>query len=111
RGVGRRRDAARGEGRNGELPFLRDLRDEIERSAEVLRFGHELLGAERLELFDLCAHGAKVLHGLDDVARTRLALGANHRRPFADAAQRFADVAASAYERHGERSLVDVELL
>ena len=47
----------------------------------------------------------------DDVARARLALGADHRRAFADAAQRLAQVAAAADERDRELPLVDVVLL
>ena len=52
-----------------------------------------------------CAH---VAHRLDDVAGAGLALGADHRRALADAAQRLAQVAAAADERHLERVLVDV---
>jgi len=36
------------------------------------------------------ADGAHMPHGFDDVAGAGLALGANHRRAFADPAERFA---------------------
>ena len=50
-------------------------------------------------------HRAQVAHGLDDVAGAGLALGADHRRALADAAQRLAEVAAAADERDLERRL------
>ena len=49
-------------------------------------------------------------HGLDDVARPGFALGSDHRRAFRDPAQRFAEVARAADERHLEVALVDVVL-
>jgi hypothetical protein len=51
---------------------------------------------------DLRAQGAQVAHALDDVARAGLALGAQHGRALADAAQGLAQVAAAADERHLE---------
>ena len=51
---------------------------------------------------------ADVLDGVDDVARARLALGADHGRAFGDAPQRFSQIARAADERHGERVLIDV---
>ena len=54
---------------------------------------------------------AHVAHRLDDVAGAGLALGPDHRRALADAAQRLAEVAAAAHERHLELVLVDVVLL
>ena len=47
-------------------------------------------------------------HRFDDVSRAGLALGANHRRPFADPAQGLSQVAAAAHERDLEQVLVDV---
>ena len=47
-------------------------------------------------------------HGLDDVARARLALRADHRRALADPAECLAEVPASADERHLEVVLFDV---
>ncbi len=75
----------------------------------------ELLGPVvdlgRVGLGDL-AHVAhdrpQVAHRLDDVARAGLALGADHGRPLADAAQRLTQVGGSAHERDGEGPLVDV---
>ena len=48
-------------------------------------------------------------YGLDDVARTRLALGTDHRCAFFDTAQRFAQILRSADKRYVEIALVDVE--
>ncbi len=47
-------------------------------------------------------------HGLDDVAGTGLALGADHGRALGDAPQRFAQVGGTADEGHREGPLVDV---
>lgn len=47
-------------------------------------------------------------HGLDDIARARLALGTNHGRTLGDTAQRLAQVLRAAHERHVELVLVDV---
>ena len=47
-------------------------------------------------------------HGFDDVARAGFALGANHRRAFGNAPQRFAQIARAAHERHFEIVLPDV---
>ena len=50
-------------------------------------------------------------HCLDHVAGAGLALRPDHRGPFGDAAERFAEVPRPADEGHGERPFVDVELL
>ncbi len=47
-------------------------------------------------------------HGLDHIAGAGLALGAHHGRAFADPAQRLAQVAAAAHERHLERVFEDM---
>ena len=47
-------------------------------------------------------------HGLHHVARAGLALGADHRGALGDAAQRLAQIAGAADERHVELGLVDV---
>ena len=47
-------------------------------------------------------------HGLDDVTRARLALGADHGGAFGDAAEGFAEVAAPAYEGDPIGVLFDV---
>ena len=81
---------------------------------EIVRHGQLLGGLVHLvvaqgdELADLLVHGAHVTHGLDDVARARLALGADHGRTLRDTAQRFAQVLRAAHERHVELVLVDV---
>ena len=68
----------------------------------------QLVGAQVLNATDLGVHHAHVAHGLHHVARAGLALGANHRGAFGDAAQRLAQVAGAADERHVELGLVDV---
>ena len=81
---------------------------------EIVRHGQLLGGLVHLvvaqgdELADLLVHGAHVTHGLDDIARARLALGADHGRALGDTAQRFAQVLRAAHERHVELVLVDV---
>jgi hypothetical protein len=52
-----------------------------------------------------------VAHGFDHIAGAGLALGADHGRALANAAQGFAQVAAAADEGHLEVVLVDVKLL
>ena len=47
RRVGGRRDAAGGEGDDGSLPLLGDPLDELDRRAQLLRLGVELLAAQR----------------------------------------------------------------
>src|SRR4029077_5353913 len=49
-------------------------------------------------------------NGLDDVARARFTLGANHRRAFRDAPQRFTEIARAADERYTIVVLPDVIL-
>jgi len=61
-----------------------------------------------VKLADLALHGARVAHSLDDVARACLALRAQHGGALGDAAQRLAQVAAAAHERHLEVVLIDV---
>ena len=53
---------------------------------------------------------AHVPHRFHDIARARFALGANHRRAFGDAPQRFAQIPRAANERHLETVLPDVVL-
>ena len=60
------------------------------------------------ELLDGAVHGACVAHGLDDVPRAGLALGAQHRRTLGDAAKRLAEALAAADEGGGELVLVRV---
>ena len=64
--------------------------------------------AQCLQFVDLAIHRAHVTYGLDDIAGAGLALGADHRGAFGDAAQRLAQVLRAAHERHFELGLVDV---
>src|SRR5258708_32696019 len=47
-------------------------------------------------------------HSLDDITRTRLALGTQHSRALAHAPQRLAQIARAANKRHSEAVLVDM---
>src|ERR1035437_9009501 len=85
-----------------------DLADELDRSAELLRGGEQLVLAHRREPSQLRVDGADVTDRLNDVAGARLALGTDHRRALGDPAERLAQVAAAAHERHLEGVLVDV---
>ena len=109
--VGGRRDAAGREVRDREPAVLRDPDDELERGAEVLGGRHPLVLRQERERLDLARDLAQVPDGVDDVARARLALRADHRGPFADPPKRLAEVPAAAHERHLEVVLVDVVLL
>ena len=85
--------------------------DEVIRGLKVLGRTEELLGTKALEPCDPVTHRAHVTNSLDDVAGPRLAFGANHRRTFAETAERLAEVTGTAYEGHVEVPLVDVVLL
>ena len=85
-----------------------DAANELERGAELLGGGRQLVGLERRQPADLARDRAQVADRLDDVAGAGLALGADHRRALADPAQRLAEVGRAAHERHLERPLVDV---
>ena len=113
RRVGRGGDAARGEVRHRQLALAGDVARPARSGApSVLGLGHQLARASTCRAGAmLAAHRAHVAHRLDDVAGAGLALGADHRRALADAAQRLAEVAAAAHERHLEVVLVDVVLL
>jgi hypothetical protein len=71
---------------------------------------YELFFAERGELFHLTNNGADVAHGLNDIARARFALGANHRCAFGDTPKSFTEIAGAADEWHLEAVLPDVVL-
>ena len=92
----------------GSLPLRGDLPDQLVRRLQLLGRDEQLVLAHALERADARPAGADVAHGLDDVARARLALGADHRGALVDAPQRLAEVAAAAHERHLEGVLVDV---
>ena len=106
--VRRRRDPAGAEQRHREPAALRHLLDDLERRAQLLGLGGELLAAQRAELPDAADDPAQVANRLDDVAGSGLALGADHRRALADPPQRFAEVGGATDERDLEGVLVDV---
>ena len=68
----------------------------------------ELVVAQGNNVTDLLLDLAHVTHGLNDVARTRLTLGANHRGAFGNTAQRLAQITGAADKRHVKLGLVDV---
>ena len=111
RRIGRRGDPAGGEVDHGESSGPGDLRHQLEGSAERLRLGHQLFLAHPLQLSDLAQDGPGVPDGLHDVPGARLALGADHGRPFAEASKRLAQVSAAADKRDREVVLPDVVLL
>ncbi len=100
RGVRGGRDSARRKIRHRQFPGLRDLPNELERRAQFLCFMHQLIVAHRGEFLHLAHDRAHMPHSFHHVAGTRFALGANHRRTFADAPQRLAQIARAAHERH-----------
>src|SRR3954451_2358387 len=108
RRVGRRGDPACAEDDDGQLARLRDAAHDVERRLMLLRRRGELGLVERLQAADLAADPAQVADRLDDVAGAGLALGADHRRALADAAERLAEVGRAAYEGNLEAPLVDV---
>ena len=68
----------------------------------------ELLRPELGKPLDPAGDLAHVADRLDHVAGAGLALGADHRRPLAEPAQRLAEVGRAADERNLEGELVDV---
>ena len=110
RRVGGGRDAAGGEGDDRQPAVLGHPAHELVRRLQVLRLGVQLVAAQRLQPPDAAEDGAHVRDGVDDVARSGLTLGADHRGALADAAQRLAEVRGAADERHREAPLVDVML-
>jgi len=101
-------DAAGGEVHNGELAGRGDLLDELVRRLHVLGGDEKLVIRHSLQVRNLGPNGTRVAHRLDDVAGTRLALGADHTGALGDAAEGFAEVAAAADEGDGELRLVNV---
>src|SRR5438093_7344486 len=86
RGVGRRRDPAGAEEDYRQLRVLRDLLQELDRNAVLLRSFEELTFIQCGQLLHRARDGAEVAHGLDDVAGPRLTLAADHRGTFVDPA-------------------------
>lgn len=107
----RSRNPPRGKVDHGQPLEPRGLLDEMERRLYVLGERVQLLLVHDARLADLAVDRAFMAHGLDDVARARLALGADERRALGDAPQGLAEVARAAHEGHFEGVLVDVVLL
>lgn len=82
---------------------------QVVRHCRLFRLFEKFVFGHALHAVDCLLHGAHVAHGLHNVARAGFALGANHGCAFLDTAQRFAKVARTAYERHLELRLVNVE--
>src|SRR5947209_13759958 len=77
RGVGRRRQPAGGEGHHREPTVLGAIPNQVIRRAVLLGGREQLALVHGLQPADLAEDRAHVAHGLDAVARSRLALGAD----------------------------------
>ena len=84
------------------------LAHELDGHLELLGGFEQLVVSQARDLCDLGVDEPHVADGLHDVARSGLAFRADHRRALCNAAQRLAQIACSAYERHLELRLVDV---
>ena len=84
---------------------------QLVRGADLFGKSHHLFFGHVLQAADLTQNRAGMAHSFHHIAGAGLALGADHRRAFADPAQRFAQVAAAANKRHFEVVLVDMVLL
>src|SRR3954454_6417968 len=111
RRVGRGRETAGGEVHDREPSGGRDVANQLQWSAEILRRAPELLRTQHRERRHLPQHGSLMADGLHDVAGARLALRADHRRALSDPAEGLAEVARATHERNRESPLVDVVLL
>ncbi len=92
-------------------PSRLGLFDQFVGRADLLGEGHQLVLFHGGQAADLTQHGAGVADGLDHVTGAGFALGADHGRAFADAAEGLAQVAAAAHEGDLEVVLVDMVLL
>eukprot|EP00955_Chlamydomonas_euryale_P117013 366450-Chlamydomonas_euryale.AAC.18 len=108
RGVRRRRHATGGKVDNRQAAKVLSLADQLNRRANLLGVHIQLVVIHGLQLADRAHHGAAVAHSLNHVAGAGLALCADHRSALRHAAQRLAQVAASAHKRHLEVVLVGV---
>src|SRR5437899_2598242 len=79
-----------------------DLAHELVWRTQLLGCVHQLVVAEGAEASNVRGNRPNVADCLDHVASTCLTLGADHRRAFADAPQRFAQVTRTAHERDFE---------
>ena len=85
-----------------------DLAHQLDRNLQLLGCLKELVVAQSNNVTDLLVDLAHVAYSLDDVARARLALGADHRGALGNTAQRLAQIAGAADKRHVKLGLVDV---
>ena len=85
-----------------------NLAYQLDRNLQLLGCLKELIIAQGNNVADLLLDLAHVTHSLNDVARARLALGANHRGAFGNTAQRLAQVAGTADKRDVKLGLVNV---
>src|SRR5947207_1226647 len=92
-------------------PMRGVVANELDRHAVLLGLRVESGVLQASERPDLREDRAEMAHGLDDVAGARFTLAADHRRAFVDAAERLAEIARAAHERHLEVVLLYVELL
>jgi hypothetical protein len=104
-GVSRRRDTARSKVDDGQAAQLGRLLEQRVVDLQLLGVHAQLLLAHVLCALDLGVDGARVADRFDHVARTGLALCADHGGAFGDAAERLAQATAAADERHAERVL------
>lgn len=77
-----------------------DLAHQLDRNLQLLGCLKELIVAQGNNVADLLLDLAHVTHGLNDVARTRLTLGANHSGALGNTAQRLAQIAGAADKWH-----------
>ena len=68
----------------------------------------ELILTHAHQSANLALHQSHVTHSLNDIARTRLTLGANHRGALGNTAQRLAQVFGSTDKGHVKLGLVDM---
>src|SRR5262249_47486938 len=111
RRVGGRRDATGRKVDDGQGALLGNLYDQVVRCAEYLCLGHQFLARQHLQPANTVLDGTHVAARFHDVARTGLALGADHRRAFAYSTKRLAKIARATNEWHFERMLVNVVAL
>ena len=85
-----------------------DLAHQLDRNLQLLGRLEQLIIAQGDNVADLLLDLAHVTHGLNDVARARLAFGADHRGALGNTAQRLAQIAGATDKRHVKLGLVDV---
>merc|ERR1719489_62576 len=110
--ISRRCQSSGGKVDDGQTTEFGGLPEQIDGNLEMFGVGEELGLVHGLSHPDLPADHPGVVHGVDDVAGSGLALGPDHGRSLGDPPQRLAQVASSANERNLEvLSLVDVVLV